>query len=187
MFERYTDDAKRAIFYARTEALFRKESVISTKDILLGLTREEKSRANQIGALKAHAVDLRSSFGIAPLPQRLDRSLLESKTEIPLDGDAKKTLAYAAKEADFEREFWIDSDHLLRGLLRFPNAAADALSKIDVGLESARAKSIRNREEVPPAPVPRRSKLKAALKKYRWRLLLIAVLMMIFLYLKQQG
>ena len=49
------------------------------------------------------------------------------KADTPLDGDAKKAVAYAAKEADHDRQYWIDSDHLLRALLRFPNDAANAL------------------------------------------------------------
>jgi hypothetical protein len=72
-----------------------------------------------------------------------------------LDGDAKKTLRYTAQEADLDHEFWIDADHQLRGLLRFPNAAADALAKLDVGLEAMRAASIRNREEFPSRQVPK--------------------------------
>jgi hypothetical protein len=155
MFERYTDEAKPAIFFARTEAVVRNESTISAKDLLPGLAREEKSRAHQISSRKARDADLRSALGIAPFPPQIDRSLLEPNTALPLDGDAKKTLRYTAQEADLDHEFWIDADHQLRGLLRFPNAAADALAKLDVGLEAMRAASIRNREEFPSRQVPK--------------------------------
>jgi ATP-dependent Clp protease ATP-binding subunit ClpA len=187
MFERYTDEAKRAIFSARTEAVVRKESTISVKDLLLGLAREEKSRTHQICSLKARDAELRSALGIAPLPEHLDRLVLEPKTPIPLDGDAKKTLAYTAQEADFDREFWVDADHLLRGLLRFPNAASDALSKLGLELEAMRAASLQNRKEFPPRRVPVGIKLTATVKKFRPHLLLIAVLLIIFIYLKSQG
>jgi len=70
MFERYTDEAKRAIFFARTEAVVRKESAISVKDLLLGLAREDKSRAHEICSLKARDAELRSALGIAPLPRK---------------------------------------------------------------------------------------------------------------------
>jgi hypothetical protein len=142
MFERYTDEAKRAIFFARTEAVASKESAICVKDLLLGLAREEKLRANQIASLKARDADLRSALGIAPFPQPIERSLLDPKTAIPLDSDANKTLAYTAQEAGLDWEFWIDADHLLRGLLRFPNAAADALSKPGVELGTMYANGI---------------------------------------------
>jgi len=98
----------------------------------------------------------------------------------------RRPLAYAAQEADLDREFWIDTDHLLRGLLSFPNAAADALSKLGVELEAMRAASLRNRQEFPPKPVPRRSRLQAAFKKFRLHLLLIAVSLIIFIYLNRK-
>jgi len=187
MFERYTETARRAIFFARAESIFRKAPAISVQDLLLGLTREKKSRANYISELRSHAAEFRAAFGVAPLPQRLDSSLTHPRPQLPLEDDAKKALWYAAQEAHLDQEFWIDTDHLLRGLLSFPNAAADALSKRGVGLEAMRAASLRNRQEFPPKPVPGRSRLQATVKKFRLQVLLIAVLLIIFIYLKSQG
>ena len=62
MFERYTDEAKRAIFFSRAEALVRKESAISVKDLLLGIAREEKQRVKLIASLKARDAALRSAL-----------------------------------------------------------------------------------------------------------------------------
>jgi hypothetical protein len=59
MFERYTEEARRAIFFARAESLFRKAPAISVQDLLLGLTREKKSRANYISELSSHAAEFR--------------------------------------------------------------------------------------------------------------------------------
>ncbi len=187
MFERYTETARRAIFFARAESIFRKAPAISVQDLLLGLTREKKSRANYISELRSHAAEFRAAFGVAPLPQRLDSSLTHPRPQLPLEDDAKKALWYAAQEAHLDQEFWIDTDHLLRGLLSFPNAAADALSKLGVELEAIRAASIRNRQEFPPKRVPGTSRLQATFKKFRLHLLLIAVLLIIFIYLKSQG
>src|SRR5258706_14604649 len=187
MFERYTDEAKRAIFFARNEAVVRKESAISVKGLLLGLAREDKSRAHEICSLKARDAELRSALGIAPLPQKIDRSLLEPKTSIPLDGDAKKTLAYTAQEADLDREFWIDTDHLLRGLLRFPNDATAALSKAGLELESLQAASIQNRKVLPSKPPQRGVGLRRFARRYRWHRLRFAGLLAIFLNLNSQG
>ncbi|MGD0892330.1 MAG: Clp protease N-terminal domain-containing protein [Terracidiphilus sp.] len=63
-------------------------------------------------------------------------------------------LAYAAQEADGNRQYWIDTDHLLLGLLRFPNEASPALAAIPLNLDSVRAASRRHREKFPPAPAP---------------------------------
>jgi ATP-dependent Clp protease ATP-binding subunit ClpA len=187
MFERYTEEARRAIFFARAESLFRKAPAISVQDLLLGLTREKKSRANYISELKSQDADFRASFGVAPLPQRLDSSLIRPRPQLPLDDDAKKTLWYTAQEADLDREFWVDTDHLLRGLLRFPNDATAALSKAAIELESLQAASIQNRKVLPSKPVVRFVGLKEFARRHRWRLLLFVILLAIFLYLKSQG
>jgi hypothetical protein len=65
MFERYTEEARRAIFFARAESLFRKAPAITVQDFLLGLTREKKSRANYICELESHDAGFRASFGVA--------------------------------------------------------------------------------------------------------------------------
>jgi ATP-dependent Clp protease ATP-binding subunit ClpA len=149
MFERYTEEARRAVFFACVEALFRKAPAISVKDLLLDLTREPNSRANYITELRGHAAEFRASFGVAPLPQRLDSSLIRPRPQLPLEDDAKKALRFAAQESDLDREFWIGADHPLRGLLRVPNDATAALSKAGIEPESLQAASIQNRKALP--------------------------------------
>ena len=92
MFERYTDEAKRAVFFSRAEALVRKVSVISVQDLLLGVSRDKNARASQIASLKPRDAELRAALGIAPFPKNIDYSQLGPKNAIPLDNDAKKTL-----------------------------------------------------------------------------------------------
>ena len=187
MFERYTEEARRAIFFACVEALFRKAPAISVQDLLLGLTREPNSRANYISELRSHAAGFRAAFGVGPLPERFDSSLIRRRPQLPLEDDAKKALRFAAQEADLDREFWIDTDHLLRGLLRFPNDATAALSKAGLELESLQSASVQNRKVLPSKPVARGIGLRVFARRHRWRLLLFAVLLAIFLYLKSQG
>ena len=185
MFERYTDEAKRAIFFAHVEAVHRNEQSISVRDLLIGLTWESQSVACKIGSLKKNAVELRSSVGVPHLP--ITSLPYMRKSDIPLDGDAKKAVAYAAKEADHDRQYWIDSDHLLRALLRFPNDAANALLSTGVQLQSLRSASAQHRKEFPPPPVPKGARLKTILRKYWLRGLIAALLLIIFAYLKSQS
>ena len=103
-----------------------------------------------------------------------------------MDTDAKKTLAYAAREVDWEGSYWLDTDHLLRGLLRFPNEAAHALQKIGVELEAARAASLENRMKVSPQPTPKGATMKIFARKY-WRVMVILLLLMLFAYMKAGG
>ncbi len=44
MFERYSERARRAIFFARNEALNRTASAIETSDLVLGLLHEALNR-----------------------------------------------------------------------------------------------------------------------------------------------
>jgi len=185
MFERYTDEAKRAIYFAHVEALHRNEQSISVKDLLLGLTWESQSLACEIGSLKENAVELRSLMGIPHLPSTLLPYFRKAK--IPLDGDGKKALAYAVEEANRERQWWIDSDHLLRGLMRFPNDAERALLTTNLQVEALRSASAQHRKKFPSPPSPKGARLKATLKKYWLRGLIVALLLVIFAYLKSQG
>lgn len=158
IFKRYADGAKRAIFLAHIEAVHRREESISVGDLLVGLTHNSESRACKIAPLKEQAVMLRSFMGIPDLPST---SLpYQRGPDIPLDNDAKKAVAYAAEEADRDRQYWIDSDHLLRGVLRFSNNAAEALLSANVRLDSLRSASVQNRKESPPRTRPQLGRLK---------------------------
>jgi ATP-dependent Clp protease ATP-binding subunit ClpA len=152
MFKRYSEQARRAIFFARSEATHQQADFISTSHILFGITWEENSRANTIASLKDNAVQLRSLLGI---PHRPCSSVpYHSTRNIGLDRNSKMTLAYAAEEADKDKQFWIDTDHLLRGLLRFPNETASALQSAGIDLANARISSDSHRKTVPPQRSP---------------------------------
>lgn len=83
-------------------------------------------------------------------------------------------LAYAAQEADRDQQYWIDTDHLLLALLCFPNEASPALASIPLDLESARAASVRHREEFPPAPKPSSSTVRTLLRALKPALIKLA-------------
>ena len=55
MFERYTECAKRAIFFARYEAQQVGAKKIDTEHLLLGLLHDSQSRGNLLFGLKEHA------------------------------------------------------------------------------------------------------------------------------------
>jgi len=74
--------------------------------------------------------------------------------DMKLDSDSKKSLAYAAQEADKDDSYTIDTDHLLRGLLRFPNEASAALSSISLDLATVQTLSRRNRADFPDKKTP---------------------------------
>jgi ATP-dependent Clp protease ATP-binding subunit ClpA len=153
--ERYTEAARTAISHARSEALNRDSAAITVADLLAGLSHEENTRAERIGSLKANACYLRWLSGSLRLPSQAAGGDCQDKVNrLELDVDARRALAFAVLEADHDREYWIDTDHLLRGLMRFPNKAHFAVLKTEMNLKAARVASRRDREEFLPEETP---------------------------------
>lgn len=149
--ERYTEAARTAIAHARCEALQRKGEAITVADLLAGLSQEEGTRAERIGSLKANAHYLRWLSGSSQLPSPVVGGDCQDKANrLQFDMDAKRALAFAVLEADRDRDYWIDTDHLLRGLMRFPNKAHFAVLKTEMNLNAARVASRRDREKFLP-------------------------------------
>jgi len=147
MFERYTEGARTAVFIARFEAIHRRADSICPAHLLLALTWEEGSRANRVGALKDHLADLLPPL---ELPLRPCSSISYNElVDLRLDQDSKKALVYGAEEANLDQRKVIDTGHLLRGLLRFPNKASEALKIIPLDLAAAQSASRRDFLEFP--------------------------------------
>jgi ATP-dependent Clp protease ATP-binding subunit ClpC len=133
MFERYTDPCRRAVFFARQTALLRKAAAIDSDHLLLGLLVELRSRAGDIFQLREL------------LPEDAARQDVVAKqsyirnVDIPLSDDGKRVLAYTAQEADRLRDYSIDTEHLVLGMLRDENTVAAAkLQQVGLELESCR-------------------------------------------------
>jgi ATP-dependent Clp protease ATP-binding subunit ClpC len=147
MFERYTEQARRAIFCARYEASFHSAGEITAGHVLVGVMREAESHSVAASFLKGHEAEIRTALGIF-LPR--GKAPIDLMKNIPLDQNAKMVLTYAMNEAALDDSFYIYVDHLLRGILRFPNEAADALQSISLDLDKARAASKLIRTKYPP-------------------------------------
>jgi hypothetical protein len=185
-FERYTEPARRAVYFARLEALRRGDSAITVADLLAGLSVDEDTRAERIGSLKANAFYLRWLVGLPALPAQTEATPADTGIDLDtsraeLDPDSKRALAYAVVEADRDRSYWIDTDHLLRGLLRFPNKADFALLKTEVSLKAARRASRADREEFLPQESPNRRVMQYLIRK--WAALLVPPVLGLACYL----
>jgi ClpA/ClpB-like protein len=182
-FERYTDAAKRAIYFARLEANHRDADSITPEHILAGLTWERDSTFVGIAPLKELAVTLRARMGLPHLPSTSFPYLRDRN--IPLTDGAKMTLAFAVEEANLDRQYWLDCDHLLRGLLRFRNDASDVLEQYAINLGSLRSAAKLHRREHPVKPAPKWGYFKLAIHRSRpllvWLILLIAILVVVLL------
>jgi ATP-dependent Clp protease ATP-binding subunit ClpC len=114
MFERYTEKARRVIFFARYEASQFGSPYIETEHLLLGLLREDKALTNRF---------LRSHASIESIRKQIEgRTTIREKgstsADLPLSQECKRVLAYAAEEAEKLQHKHIGTEHLLLGLLR---------------------------------------------------------------------
>src|SRR5260370_41154140 len=95
MFERYTEKASQAIFYARYEASQFGSPYIETEHLLLGILREDKALADRFFSPQAAVDSIRPQIeGYATIPERVSTSL-----DMPLGHECKRVLAYGPEQA----------------------------------------------------------------------------------------
>gem|GEM_PF-5146858 len=137
MFERYTEKARRVIFFARYEASQYGASQIEAEHILLGMLREDRSIAARFFP-EGHA---NSSLMRSQIEGRLvvRSHSYSSNVDLPLSAEAKRVLVYAAKESEMLGHRHIETDHLLLGLLVEEGSIAhDLLTELGVVLDDVR-------------------------------------------------
>jgi ATP-dependent Clp protease ATP-binding subunit ClpC len=110
MFERYTEKARRVIFFARYEASQFGSPYIETEHLLLGLL----ALTNRF--LRSH--DAFESIRKQIEGHTIIREKASTSVDLPLSNESKRVLAYAAEEADRLSHKHIGTEHLLLGLLR---------------------------------------------------------------------
>lgn len=124
MFERFTEQARRVLFFARYEASQLGSTAIGSEHLLLGLLREGKGLTGRIFERAGlDSVDVHMEIGQAAA----GRPKIATHVEIPIAPDAKAALQHAADEADRLRHGHIGGEHLLLGLLHLPESAAGAI------------------------------------------------------------
>ncbi|HET9317059.1 MAG TPA: Clp protease N-terminal domain-containing protein, partial [Vicinamibacteria bacterium] len=115
MFERYTERARRVIFFARYEASQLGSSSIETEHLLLGLIREGKGLTSRLFS-KSHLS--MESLRKEVEGRALYRDRVSTSVDIPLSPESKRVLGFAAEEAERMLHNYIGTEHILLGLLR---------------------------------------------------------------------
>jgi ATP-dependent Clp protease ATP-binding subunit ClpC len=136
MFERYTEKARRVIFFARYEASQFGAPAIEPEHLLLGLMREDKTLTARFLARAQTSLEaIRKEIeGRAPLREKISTSV-----ELPLAPETKRVLAYAHEESDRLQHRHIGTEHLLLGLLREERSmAAEILYERGLKLHAVR-------------------------------------------------
>ncbi len=136
MFERYTERARRVLFFARYEASQLGSISIETEHLLLGLIREGKGLTSRLFS--------RSHISLESIRKEIEgrtifREKVSTSVEIPFSTETKRVLQQASEEADRLLHNYIGTEHLLLGLLREERSVASSiLSEKGMRLNSVR-------------------------------------------------
>jgi hypothetical protein len=149
MFERYTEKARRVIFFARYEASQFGSPYIETEHLLLGLLREDKALASRF---------LRSHEAIESIRNQIEASAtvrvkIHTSVDLPLSHECKRALAFAAEESERLNHSHIGPSHLFLGLLREEGTfAAQILQERGLRLAEVRQEIALSSPEVKERP-----------------------------------
>lgn len=130
MFERFTEQARRTIFFARYEASQYGSPYIETEHLLLGILRERRGTLAKLfpgrGAAEA---DIRKE-----IEKRITHGeRISTSVEMPISEECRKVLMIAQETADRLRHKPVVPEHLLIALLRVETClAAKVLNELGV-------------------------------------------------------
>ena len=135
MWQRFTERARRVIFFAQEEAGRLGENFVTTEHLLLGLVRENDSVAARI--LERMGVSLNRIR--SEVERQVTRGDGRLGQDMQLTPRAKRVIDLAYDEARQLNNNYIGTEHLLLGLIREGEGlAARVLAKLGVDLERTR-------------------------------------------------
>jgi len=146
MFERYSERARRVLFFARYEAAQLGSAYIEPEHVLLGILREN----SRVVLRFARDGETTETIG-----RRLQRSLaprerISARVEVPFSPSCKQVLAHGAAEADSLENHTIRPEHLVLGIIALPDGAAVQALK-DAGIHAnAMREHLRGPADDPP-------------------------------------
>jgi ketosteroid isomerase-like protein len=112
MFERFTEKARRAIFFARYEASQYGSPYIETEHLLLGLLREDRTLLLRFALPESSIDDIR-----AQIEKHVSaREYISTRVEIPLTSDSKEALTAAMDESRKLKHRYVGTEYMLLGL-----------------------------------------------------------------------
>jgi ATP-dependent Clp protease ATP-binding subunit ClpC len=135
MWQRFTERARRVVFFAQEEAGRLGENYVSTEHLLLGLVRENDSVAARI-------LD-RMGVSLGRIRSEIERQVTRGEgrlgQDMQLTPRAKRVIDLAYDEARQLSNNYIGTEHLLLGLIREGEGLAGrVLAKLTVELEKTR-------------------------------------------------
>ena len=149
MFEKYTEKARRAIFFARYEVSQLVGLAIGPEHLLLGLLREDQSliprllgeRDEPVRQAIRQRIEERSRVGemMSTIAAWDPDRMISTSVGIPLSDEAKAAIRYGEEEAEKMRHRHIGTEHLLLGVLRVEGSfVAGVLREQGIGYDEVR-------------------------------------------------
>jgi ATP-dependent Clp protease ATP-binding subunit ClpC len=136
MFERFTQDARHALFFARAKAAERQGDVITPDDFLAGILLSAPHVLTRLGA---QVTDISTETAEDFMERTFSTIAARTSQEIPFSQETKIAIGRAAEEADQLGHKAIGAEHLLLGILRDESSEAwRTLQKAGVTLREAR-------------------------------------------------
>lgn len=143
MFELYTEQARKVVFFARYEASLFGSPTIESEHILLGMIRGDRKVLQRV---------LPDSSAIEGIRKHIEdrvpvREKIPTTIDLPLSDECTGILSHAVEESQSLGHRHIDSIHLVLGILREENClAAKVLKGLGLGLTALREETRKSRE-----------------------------------------
>jgi ATP-dependent Clp protease ATP-binding subunit ClpC len=135
MFERFTDQARRAVVLAQEEARIFNHNYIGTEHLLLGLLQEGEGTAAR--ALESMGITAEAARSV--VEARVRRGRAQPTGRIPFTPAAKKSLEGSLTEAVGLGQDYIGTGHVLLALIRTgEGVAVEALVSLGADLDQVR-------------------------------------------------
>src|ERR1700678_1125418 len=120
MFDRYTQEARRVILFARYEAGNYGSQYIETEHLLLGLLGEDQASAKWFPGESNVEPRIRSE-----IEKRITRgNATSTSVEIPLAADCKQVLHLAVDASERLGHRLVEPEHIMIGILRVETSLA---------------------------------------------------------------
>ena len=154
---KYTEKARRVIFFARYEASQYGSPYIETEHLLLGLLREDKALANRFlrthGTIESIRKEIEARITI--------RERISTSVDVPLSQECKRiVMNHAIEEAERLNHKHVGTEHLLLGILREEKCfAAETLQERGLRLSALREELSRTTGEKVPVNRPKETSL----------------------------
>lgn len=133
MFKRYTEKAKKVVMIAQEEAINLNHDYIGSEHILIGLLKEEEG----VASLVLKQLGLNIDKVTEEVERLVGKGEYQQIGEIAFTPRAKKILELASQEASQLKNNYIDTEHILLGLIKEGSGVAvRILSDLGVNLDN---------------------------------------------------